>query len=261
MPEQREGRNPRVRRCCYVLGFWLATFAVPGIPAPGRGEPEVQLTASEPTILTHPEINDSIGNPVYCLAFVHGGASLATGAASGVLVWDVDNGELQRTLDADERGVDSLCVDRRGTLLVSGGATGAIKVWDARTFKLLHTLEPAPGAALDLAISPDGKLLASVSPNGRLDKPDDPFGVILWDLQSGERLRTLLHRGLVEQGERLEQAGRPFHYHTTFDFLQHFGLQSLDELPPLLEEPAMGELQDFALIEDDPSEQAAQYPA
>ena len=46
-------------------------------------------------------------------------------------------------------------------------------------------------------------------------------------------LRTLLHRGLVEQGERLDTAGRPFHYRTTFDFLQHFGLQSLDDLPPL----------------------------
>jgi segregation and condensation protein B len=46
-------------------------------------------------------------------------------------------------------------------------------------------------------------------------------------------LRTLLHRGLVEQGERLDTAGRPFHYRTTFDFLQHFGLQTLDDLPPL----------------------------
>lgn len=44
-------------------------------------------------------------------------------------------------------------------------------------------------------------------------------------------LRTLIHRGLVEQGERLEQAGRPFQFRTTFDFLQHFGLQSLDDLP------------------------------
>jgi segregation and condensation protein B len=48
-------------------------------------------------------------------------------------------------------------------------------------------------------------------------------------------LRTLIHRGLVEQGERLEQAGRPFQFRTTFDFLQHFGLQSLGDLP-LLEE-------------------------
>jgi len=52
-------------------------------------------------------------------------------------------------------------------------------------------------------------------------------------------LRTLLHRGLVEQGERLDTAGRPFHYRTTFDFLQHFGLQSLDDLPPL-EDNGMG---------------------
>lgn len=46
-------------------------------------------------------------------------------------------------------------------------------------------------------------------------------------------LRTLIHRGLVEQGERLEQAGRPFQLRTTFDFLQHFGLQSLSDLPPI----------------------------
>ncbi|HSN75282.1 MAG TPA: SMC-Scp complex subunit ScpB [Anaerolineae bacterium] len=46
-------------------------------------------------------------------------------------------------------------------------------------------------------------------------------------------LRTLVHRGLVEQGERLEQAGRPFQFRTTFDFLQHFGLQSLGDLPLL----------------------------
>lgn len=46
-------------------------------------------------------------------------------------------------------------------------------------------------------------------------------------------LRTLIHRGLVEQGDRLEQAGRPFQFRTTFDFLQHFGLQSLDDLPAL----------------------------
>jgi segregation and condensation protein B len=48
-------------------------------------------------------------------------------------------------------------------------------------------------------------------------------------------LRTLIHRSLIEQGERLEQAGRPFQFRTTFDFLQHFGLQSLGDLP-LIEE-------------------------
>jgi segregation and condensation protein B len=46
-------------------------------------------------------------------------------------------------------------------------------------------------------------------------------------------LRTLVSRGLVEEQGRLEQVGRPIIYGTTFDFLQQFGLSSLEELPPL----------------------------
>jgi segregation and condensation protein B len=46
-------------------------------------------------------------------------------------------------------------------------------------------------------------------------------------------LRTLLGHGLVEEGGRLEQAGRPILYCTTFQFLQHFGLTGYDQLPPL----------------------------
>ncbi len=51
-------------------------------------------------------------------------------------------------------------------------------------------------------------------------------------------LRTLLNRGLVEEVGRLDQAGRPILYGTTFAFLQYFGLTSLDDLPPLEEEIA-----------------------
>ena len=50
-------------------------------------------------------------------------------------------------------------------------------------------------------------------------------------------LRTLLSKGLIEEVGHLEQAGRPVLYGTTFQFLQYFGLQSLDELPPLEDEP------------------------
>jgi len=46
-------------------------------------------------------------------------------------------------------------------------------------------------------------------------------------------LRTLVSRGLVEEVGRLEQVGRPILYGTTFEFLQYFGLKSLDDLPPL----------------------------
>jgi len=46
-------------------------------------------------------------------------------------------------------------------------------------------------------------------------------------------LRTLTSKGLIEEIGRLEQAGRPILYGTTFEFLQYFGLQDLAELPPL----------------------------
>lgn len=46
-------------------------------------------------------------------------------------------------------------------------------------------------------------------------------------------LRGLLHRRLVVEQGRAESVGRPFLYGTGFEFLERFGLTSLDELPPL----------------------------
>jgi segregation and condensation protein B len=46
-------------------------------------------------------------------------------------------------------------------------------------------------------------------------------------------LKSLLSKGLVQEVGRAERPGRPILYSTTSDFLQHFGLNSLAELPPL----------------------------
>ncbi len=46
-------------------------------------------------------------------------------------------------------------------------------------------------------------------------------------------LKSLVARGLIEVVERLETAGRPVVYATTFEFLQYFGLANLAELPTL----------------------------
>ncbi len=46
-------------------------------------------------------------------------------------------------------------------------------------------------------------------------------------------VRTLLHRRLVVELGRSDAPGRPFLYGTGFDFLERFGLTSLDELPLL----------------------------
>lgn len=46
-------------------------------------------------------------------------------------------------------------------------------------------------------------------------------------------VRSLLHRRLVVELGRAEAPGRPFLYGTGFEFLERFGLTSLEELPPL----------------------------
>ena len=49
-------------------------------------------------------------------------------------------------------------------------------------------------------------------------------------------IRTLLHRGLVQEIGRMETAGRPMLFGTTPDFLNYFGVSSLEDLPPLEDE-------------------------
>lgn len=45
-------------------------------------------------------------------------------------------------------------------------------------------------------------------------------------------LKSLLAKGLLEEVGRAEGPGRPILYGTTADFLQYFGLSSLEDLPP-----------------------------
>jgi segregation and condensation protein B len=46
-------------------------------------------------------------------------------------------------------------------------------------------------------------------------------------------MKSLLHKGLIQDIGRAEGPGRPILYVSSAEFLQHFGLASLEELPPL----------------------------
>ena len=56
-------------------------------------------------------------------------------------------------------------------------------------------------------------------------------------VNSDSVLKNLLTKGLVQESGRAPGPGRPILYETTTEFLQHFGLNDLDELPPLIVEP------------------------
>lgn len=56
-------------------------------------------------------------------------------------------------------------------------------------------------------------------------------------VNSDTSLRTLLRFGLIEEMGRSPGPGRPILYSTGTEFLQHFGLSSLEELPQLDVQP------------------------
>ena len=70
-------------------------------------------------------------------------------------------------------------------------------------------------------------------------------------VDSDYTIRTLLHRRLVVELGRSEAPGRPFLYGTSFEFLERFGLTSLDELPPLDVDLAARLIQDDEIADRD----------
>ncbi len=75
-------------------------------------------------------------------------------------------------------------------------------------------------------------------------------------VQSSGVLRTLLARELIEEVGRLDTVGHPILYGTTFRFLEYFGLQSLDDLPPLEPDEAARLFADWEAERGEPAEHA-----
>ena len=55
-------------------------------------------------------------------------------------------------------------------------------------------------------------------------------------VNSDGALRTLLSKGLLEEQGRMDTPGRPILYGTTPEFLQHFGISAIEQLPALDDE-------------------------
>lgn len=67
---------------------------------------------------------------------------------------------------------------------------------------------------------------------------------VLRGVNSDGVMRTLLSKGLIEELGRAESPGRPIFYGTSSQFLQHFGLDSIEALPFI----------DFEALEDQVNE-------
>ncbi len=66
-------------------------------------------------------------------------------------------------------------------------------------------------------------------------------------VNSDAMMKSLLHKGLIQESGRADGPGRPILYSTTPEFLQHFGVNSIRDLPPL-ELVQEGEETDVSLL-------------
>jgi segregation and condensation protein B len=68
-------------------------------------------------------------------------------------------------------------------------------------------------------------------------------------VNSDSMMKSLLNKGLILESGRADGPGRPILYSTAPEFLQHFGLNSILEMPPLapLVQPGVGDTHDEML--------------
>ncbi|SOC38129.1 SMC-Scp complex subunit ScpB [Ureibacillus acetophenoni] len=67
-------------------------------------------------------------------------------------------------------------------------------------------------------------------------------------VKSDRPIQTLVSRGLIQEVGRAEGTGRAILYGTTKEFLNYFGLQTIEELPPLPEEALKDDEQETDLF-------------
>ncbi len=66
-------------------------------------------------------------------------------------------------------------------------------------------------------------------------------------------MSTLVEKGLIEEAGRLDLPGKPIAYRTTPLFLRSFGLESLEDMPPIADEAETEEKMPSSELEDQQS--------
>ena len=137
--------------------------------------------------------------PLSCVAFSPDGSTIVSGYDDGsVLVWDVKTGKHKQTLIAEQDWVSSVAFSPDGKIIASGGACvegmcSGITLLDTQTGERLRSFG-GPYTTLSVCFSPDGKTLASSG-------DDWDSNIRLWDVQTGELLKTLKKRTAFENFE------------------------------------------------------------
>lgn len=186
-------------------------------PEPVAAEPAP--AEEEPVVVGQPAVELSLEALVEGLLFVAEGATPIARLAEALEVkpHEVEAALERLTVLYAERGL-SLQRIKDKVQLTSAPAAAA----QVQRFLGLSSTSPLSKAALET--------LAIIAYQQPITRPQIEA---VRGVNSDSVIKNLLTKGLVEENGRTEGPGRPTLYSTTPEFLQHFGLNSLAELPPL----------------------------
>jgi len=120
---------------------------------------------------------------VYSVAFSPDGQLFATASDDdSVMLWNVSDAGLVRTIEASMGGVTSVDFSPNNLLLAAGSWGGDVGMWQVSDGHLLRTLQGHEDSVMDVEFSPDGKLLASAS---------DDHTIRVWQVGDGSLVQTM----------------------------------------------------------------------
>lgn len=118
---------------------------------------------------------------VQSVAYSPDGLTIASSGGREIHRWDVMTGEQKQALKGHRDSVNGLAFSPDGQTIATGSDDGTVLLWNAETGNPERKLEGQTAAAVKtVAFSPDGRMLASGG-----------GGISLWDVATGDRLRTL----------------------------------------------------------------------
>jgi segregation and condensation protein B len=163
--------------------------------------------------------NNDLFGKVEALLFVSSGLISAGQIAKALEVSDSDVEKALKSLDEHYKehghGIRLMRMKTRVQLTTAPELSKTIE-----TFLGLEASSTLSTAALEA--------LAIIAYKQPLTRPEVD---VIRGVNSDAVMRTLLSKGLIEELGRAETPGRPILYGTTAEFLQYFGLESLDRMP------------------------------
>ena len=129
--------------------------------------------------------NDAIGHsvPLFNVMFTNDSSQLISAGADGIIVWDVMTGErINRFTDIHGDHILDMDITADDSLIFSGSFDGTVRLWELETGNIVQAMDA--GQVTGARFFPDETQSVTTDQNGEL---------IVWDLTTGEALRTIEH--------------------------------------------------------------------